>query len=60
MTTVTVKREDQLPLGVDIQGVPPVSSDERMHELDRDCWCEPTVEVVAGRNRVRHAEESRP
>lgn len=35
-----------------IQDVPLTSSDERMHVLDVDCWCEPTID---GDRLVHHA-----
>lgn len=43
---------------VPVQDVPETSSDQRMHVLDVDCWCEPTVESVPpAQPRVIHKSE---
>lgn len=35
-----------------VQDTPPTGSDEPMHELSEECWCNPTVLIVE--KRVRH------
>lgn len=39
----------------DIHEIPETSSEERMHVLDRDCWCEP--EIIEP-NYVRHHSQT--
>lgn len=43
---------DQTP----IQILPETSTEERMHVLGADCWCEPAVETVPA--RIRHNARS--
>lgn len=42
-----------------VQNVPLTSSDERMHVLDENCWCEPISEHFSGApTQLRHRDES--
>jgi hypothetical protein len=37
-----------------LHSLPPTRSDERMHDLDGDCWCGPLILTVQGMTTIRH------